>query len=329
MFTRVQAGILALVGTMALPAQAQQREPGVLWEHVVEMEMPGFKMPATTSKSCAPKGQLTEPPGAGQDRCKVANLKNDGKRMTWDVVCEGAEGMSGTGDIAYTGETYTGLMTMKGPQGEMRMKMRGKKLGGDCDAGEPRRKMAALQKRAEEAQATGTAQYCDASIASYTAQPFREPDGMCRGRKAELCGRLGTRQAFLHLSRVGMEPQRADLQALCGKDPLSSREALCAESLRESALPGGPGQQEAFDFLGRHCPTQTQAIAQQRCAGRSYTDVEAEYRGFCAQYAKELLVTKKAAPGAKPASAEEAAKQKAKDEAVEKGKKALKGLFGL
>jgi hypothetical protein len=329
MFTRVQAGFLGVVCSLALPAAAQQKEPGVLWEHTVEMEMPGFKMPATTTKSCAPKGQLTEPPGAGREKCKVTNLKHDGNRMTWDVVCEGSEGMGGHGDITSTADGYAGFMTMRGPQGEMRMNMRGKKLGGECDAGEPKRKVAAMQKKAEEMQAAGTAQYCDASIASYSAEPFREPDGMCRARKAELCGRLGTRQAFLRLSQAGMEPQRAELQAVCGKDPLSSREALCAESLRESALSGSPGQQEAFEFLGHHCPAQTQAIARERCAGRSYTDVEADYRGFCTRYAKELLVTKKAAPGAKPASAEDAAKQKAKDEAVEKGKKALKGLFGL
>lgn len=328
MVTRILAALLWMV-VASLPARAQQKEPGLLWEHAVEMEMPGFKMPATTHRSCAPRDGLAEPPGSGRndDKCRVENLKNDGKRMTWTMVCEGPEPMTGQGDITYSAEGYTGLMTMKGRQGEMTMRMRGKRLGEPCDAGEQKRKVAALQKRAEEAQATAGAAYCDGALMNLTAQPFREPDGLCKARKAELCGRTGTRQAYLHLSRAGMEQQRAELQALCGKDPLAGLPALCAESQRDAAQPG-KGREEAFDFLGRHCPAETQALAQQRCAGRSYTGVEAEYRDFCTRYAKELLVTRKPAPG-QPASAEDAAKQKAKEEAVEKGKKALKGLFGF
>ena len=68
------------------------------WEQTVEMQMQGFSMPAQTTKVCVPKKGLKEPPGAGRDeKCKVTNVRNDGKTMTWSMVCDGDEKMSARG----------------------------------------------------------------------------------------------------------------------------------------------------------------------------------------------------------------------------------------
>jgi hypothetical protein len=143
---------LAALALLAIPAgraQAQEREPGVLWESTVEMEMQGFSMPPTTSRFCAPKKGLAEPPGSGQDkdRCRVKDFKNDGGRMTWKMVCAEPEAMEGEGEILQTASTYTGKMKMRSSAGEVTMKMRGRLLGGECDAGEQRRQIEAIQRQ--------------------------------------------------------------------------------------------------------------------------------------------------------------------------------------
>ena len=127
---------LCLSGT----ALAQIRRDG-RWEVKVETDMPGMPagMPtATTTIQCitpldATDPQKTMPPGsrgtAGD--CKVSGYKTVGHTVSWSLTCEGAEPMTGTAELVYDDDAFTGAMKMDRGGQSMAMKYTGKRLG-DC-----------------------------------------------------------------------------------------------------------------------------------------------------------------------------------------------------
>ena len=76
-------------------------------------------------------------PGAsraqGRDNatCKVSDFKTDGNKVSWNVKCEGKQPVSGTGEITFSEDSYTGWSKMKMGEQEITTKMTGKRLG-DC-----------------------------------------------------------------------------------------------------------------------------------------------------------------------------------------------------
>ena len=197
---RLSALLLVPAFAAAAPPASTEREPGVQWEQTVEMEMSGFSMPAQTTKVCVPKKGMTEPPGSGRkdDKCKVSNVRNVGSKMSWTMVCEGEEKMSGEGEIVQKPDGYDGKMTMRSAQGEMLMKLRGKKLTGDCDAGELKRQVAAVQ-------AEGVAQMgkmCRDMAERLAVSAFTGAQPMCKdpADRATLCKRAATPDGITLLS---------------------------------------------------------------------------------------------------------------------------------
>jgi uncharacterized protein DUF3617 len=129
-FTRT----LIVVSALAVPALAQNSK-GDLWETTSQMSMEGapIKLPANTVKMCSFK-EWKEPPGAAdkQRNCKVSNMKTVGNKVTWDTQCTGPT-MTGTGEIVRdTPDAYTGSIKFTSQQGNMTIKLTGKKIGG-CD----------------------------------------------------------------------------------------------------------------------------------------------------------------------------------------------------
>jgi uncharacterized protein DUF3617 len=117
-------GVSTLVG-----AQAPK---GDLWETTSQMSMEGMPMamPARTLKVCSAK-DWREPPG-GQKNCKNSNMKIVGNKVTWDVACTGPT-MTGHGEITRDGASaYAGTIAFVSDQGNMTVKISGKKLG-ECD----------------------------------------------------------------------------------------------------------------------------------------------------------------------------------------------------
>ncbi len=314
-----------------LARAAADGERGVLWEQTVEMEMQGMKMPATTTRVCAPEKDWSAPPkGQGEEHCKVENVKRSGDRMTWTMTCTEPKGTSGEGEIVHRGDSYDGKMAMRTEQGEMRMKMHGKKLGGACDAGEQKRKVAALQKQAGESQRKyeeGMAKVCDDAANQGALQLFAGPGAMCKepAQVAKLCATLGTWRGHQNLRRGSPDaPQQAS--KLCKQDMGALRVRVCAASLKEAT----PTTKDdaLLQFVGDTCPDETKALAQRECAGRGYTGVHGSYRGFCTRYARAELEAGGGRPPSTPAAQEPAPKKDVKDEAIEKGKGLMKGLFG-
>ncbi len=145
------AGILALIVAASATVMAQVggvRRDG-RWEITMEMQLPnmpaGFSMPPMKSTQCItreeaadPSKALPAPPqrvgGPAQD-CKTTDQKVVGNKVTWSMTCTGATPMTGTGEIVYAGDSYTGNMVMNMARGGQMtataMKYTGKRLG-DC-----------------------------------------------------------------------------------------------------------------------------------------------------------------------------------------------------
>ena len=133
--------VLGVAATAASAIQGPMR-PG-RWEVVMNMEMPNMPMamPEMKNTQCITPEQLAKDPASGLPRgmnqskeCTVSDYKAQGNTLTWKMACTGQMAMTGTGELTFKGDSYTGLMKMAMPQGEMQMKMAGKRLG-DC-AGE-------------------------------------------------------------------------------------------------------------------------------------------------------------------------------------------------
>jgi len=109
---------------------------GDLWEVTTKISMEGAPMglPAQKSKVCAPK-EWNEPPGGMDKRqkCQTSDFKVDGTKATWKVICAGPPEMTGEGEIVRDGaEAYTGSIQLKSSEGNMTIRLNGKRLG-DCD----------------------------------------------------------------------------------------------------------------------------------------------------------------------------------------------------
>jgi len=321
----VRLSVLLLAPTLALAAPptappSVAPEPGVEWENTVEMQMAGFSMPAQTTKSCVPKKGMTGPPGAGKDdSCKATNVKNDGKRMSWSMVCE-KEKMTGEGEITQTADGYDGKMTMTTKDGEMVMKMRGKKLGTPCDAATIKRQMVAIQAET----AASIAENCRSSakemqVWAFTGTGTSAPV-MCKDPAdvAILCDKAATRDGIWSFLRQP-DSTRSDLGVLCKKDFSVMKAQSCAVAGKEEKGCKTDADQKLLSFIGDACPAQTQVIAQRECAGRTYTELQGTcWYTFCTHYAANLLAKDKPPAAKKP---------KAEDSPEDAAKKAVKSLL--
>ncbi len=133
---KVATAVLTVVGMaagVAVWAQTPMREGR--WENVVQMQMAGMPspMPEMKSAQCVTPEQLKDPQkslptGPGTGNCKVSDYKIDGSKVSWKTACEG---ITGSGELVFQGDAYTGTITMVAPQGTMTMKLRGQRVG-DC-----------------------------------------------------------------------------------------------------------------------------------------------------------------------------------------------------
>jgi len=321
---------LFLAGLGSPAARAQEKEPGVQWDYTVSMQMQGFTMPATTTRFCAPKSGLQSPPKGDKDdkRCKVTDVKHDGPKMTWKMECTGKDAMTGEGEIVQGKDKFDGKMTMHSKQGDMEMAMSGKKLGGECDAGEVKRQVAAMKKQSDDAQAQAAAnqaELCAKATEELQVELFAGPAALCKDKAqvAKLCSEAVARPGYSTLRRRG--PQLAAAAKLCAFDVEKTRVKLCKVSADEVKAGGKTPPAEPLQFLPANCPVEAQALAKQECAGRSYTGMPRPWRGFCVELAQKGLSE---GGDASPAAGDDE-EPTPKEKAIDKAKKSiLKGLFG-
>lgn len=127
------AALLFSVSSTTAETEAPTKVPGDLWEVATEMSMAGMTMPARTSKHCSPKEWNEPPAGDPENKCETLAMETTGSRVTWKIRCPGPPPMTGEGEVTRSENGYTGWMKMTAPQGEMNMKITGRRVG-DCDA---------------------------------------------------------------------------------------------------------------------------------------------------------------------------------------------------
>lgn len=132
--TRFATLFIAVASIAAAGAQPKNPQKPGKWQIKMEMEMPGMpvKMPPITTEVCLTEADLADPqksvPNDPKSDCKVGDYKVKDNTVNWTVECP-KQKMKGTGEITFTGDSYTGAMNMSMDQQKMSMKYSGKYLG--------------------------------------------------------------------------------------------------------------------------------------------------------------------------------------------------------
>lgn len=131
---RASATALFLLGLLPVLA-AETPAKGDLWEVTSKMSMEGLsmQMPAQTGKYCAAKVWTSPPAGDNpRQKCKRSEYTATNDKITWIESCE-SPAMTGKGEITRQGnDAYTGSISYASAQGNMTIKLSGRKIG-DCD----------------------------------------------------------------------------------------------------------------------------------------------------------------------------------------------------
>ncbi len=135
--TRLLATLV--LGCFALFAHAQEMKPG-LWEIVTTMKMQGMEMPGGKYSHCYTTKDIADGKQYKMDeksKCTLANMKQSGGNISYDMTCnmEGGGKLTGSikGAMAPTTFTFEQKMRMTPDQGmgEMNSNIKGRRLG-DC-----------------------------------------------------------------------------------------------------------------------------------------------------------------------------------------------------
>lgn len=123
------AAICVLLAPLATPGE----QKGVLWETTSETVMEGMpmKMPVQTVRVCAAQ-EWDRPPDSGDQTCTTTNFRRVGAKATWTVQCKGEMPMTGTGEMTYGPDSYSGTITLTSGPMRMKVKLSGRKVG-VCD----------------------------------------------------------------------------------------------------------------------------------------------------------------------------------------------------
>ncbi len=112
--------VLALAAVPALVVAAGHPQKAGKWKISIETEMPGLpagvKIPATVTEVCITEADLAKDPAksvqsGGASDCKVSDYKIDGNKVSWKMECPSSN-TKGTGEMTYSGDSYSGLMKM-------------------------------------------------------------------------------------------------------------------------------------------------------------------------------------------------------------------------
>lgn len=315
-----------------LPSRAAP-EPGDLWEDTVEMDMsglPGGMASRTqTHRRCSPR-QMDAPPMADQSgRCELHDVRRSASGMAWKMRCEG--NTSGAGEIRYEGrDRYRGSWTVDAGGQRMSMKVSGQRVG-DCDAGETKRQLAAMQQQAAQGRqqlADAHALQCRSAVDNLMAHSLHVDSPLqCEPKyKADFCRRLQSPEGF-----VLVAGRPASTTPGFPSGDLKEGAEFCGASAEEITTRqcGSAEQQERLDVLAAGCVSRgyAKALVVRECAGRSFSSPPAEkYRQFCSTVASQDPTLAGATRVRSVSSAALAATPQ--QEVIEKGKQLLKGLFG-
>jgi hypothetical protein len=125
------ASLLVLLFTASAQA-APPLNPG-RWEVTIKTESP-VSMPATTTEICIAKEKAEKPEpvkGKPTDDCQTNGVSMNGNVLTYATQC-GKSKVSTAAKFTYSGDTYTGVVTIKSGKREIRQVYTAKRVG-NCD----------------------------------------------------------------------------------------------------------------------------------------------------------------------------------------------------
>jgi hypothetical protein len=351
------AALLPLVVSQVASAQAPT--PGDRWRTTMSMEMMGMKMPGTTNEVCTPRNSTESPVQPDKD-CTISNRKRVGNTESFDMACTGKDAMSGRMEMTQESPSrWRGKMVVNSKEGEMTMNYSGEKLPGECDASELERKM-------NQMKAQGDARMARECLNA--AKPESLNPMLFVGAAAMACTDAASRKSYCESARtyrgyasvasyqrLGSSPMYKGVEAASYKSVVADTGKLCGfnpETVRTQLCGTAQGKKE-WKYLAEVCPEISAPLAQRECAGRDFTTpVSPPFVDFCSAYAAAGRGASPAGPAsaggddpaASPGSASTASQggqagnesadaeaEKSTDkakEALNKGKQALKGLFG-
>ncbi len=322
---RPTLALFALAAACAIPpAFAQQKEIGDQWEITTEMSMQGMNMPGMTQKVCSPRGAEPIPAGTEKDQCEAYDVKHSANKVSWKMRCSNPPS-TGVGEMVYKGrDAYSGTMTVTSEGETMQMKLNGRRLG-ECDASETKRQIAAIEKQAAEGQrmaAEQRAKVCAEGLKNMQAHVFGAQSGFecSAAQKKEFCTKFQGTDGFAQVARQASAPGDSEVAKagkLCGVDGEAMRTKMCKTAEAN----------ESADFLADACVGQGYGakMAARECAGRGYTSpVAQKYAKFCTAYGRRNAMQANDDGAAKPPAAPA---KSATENAVDKGKDFIKGLF--
>jgi hypothetical protein len=128
--------VLSIVLGLSVSVVAQTARKDGNWEVTMEVEIEGMPaMPSKTMTQCVSKEDVADPQrpllGRASNNCTVSDHKVEGNRVSWSMKCDPPEAMTGTGEIVYGDDAYTGSMKIVREGRTITMKYAGKRLG-DC-----------------------------------------------------------------------------------------------------------------------------------------------------------------------------------------------------
>lgn len=139
MLSRILGSVIVVAIACAVPCAAGSGGNPGEWEVTATTEMTGLpmKMPAQagTYTYCITDDQSVPTPKDKQKECTVSDVKTEAGAVHWKIDCNGKDGKTtGSGKIAYQGDTMTGeqTMTLSGEDGmniKIETHMTGKRLG--------------------------------------------------------------------------------------------------------------------------------------------------------------------------------------------------------
>lgn len=270
---------LALTGLL-LSASVAFAETGERWQTRMEMsggEMP-VGMPAQTSEVCMPRQTTAQTPGMDDKSCSLLESSKTGSRVRWKARCQ--DGSTVSGDFTYQGDSaYRGIVSYQGSEGNMQMNISGKRLSGNCQ----------VVTAPKAPVTTGMGQACDLGVATLNGSLFFGSGASCAARRKDFCAHLNNMKPdeYVRVKEEIASGRDPNMQAaLKGSGVATMEDAVkgCGttpEALEARACSNAVNQKQ-YDFVGKHCPTQSADLKRQHCEGRDYTElIQSADAGLC------------------------------------------------
>jgi hypothetical protein len=262
-------------------------EPGVWWDVTMEMSIRGAgadpQAETHTERECLPKKIPDHPPPQSGD-CTWSDFRRDGPRVSFKLKCP--EGVTGEADLRWTADTYSGTTVLRGHGVENRIAVKGKKVGGDCDA-------SAREERepSDEGDPGARAERCADAGYEGELERFLPPEDGAAAECADpapFCAVLDTRRVLARLRVSGLEGARPQAGKLCGIDVAAVEQRHCAELATASqGKKRPPLDDETAEFLFGACPELARSLARRECAARPREAMPDAQREFCTRWAQE------------------------------------------